>query len=467
MKKSFPLFAIIALCSSLSAFAYDFQVDGLYYTVSDKTGQLVNLAKGDVKYTGDIVIPSSVSYGGTTYTVSGMESQVCQDCKTLTSVVIGDKITKIPQYAFYGCTNLETVTLGTKVESLGYAAFSGCTNLSSINLNDNITSFDNSVFLNCTSLTSVVLGESILEMGSSVFNGCTNLRTVEIHQGCSVIGSSAFQDCKKLQTIDIPNSVIKIGSQAFQNCVNLTSAKIGNGVQEIPQYTFLGCTRLNTVSLGSGILSVDYSAFYNCSQLNSLTVLNPQTPSVDNTSFNYYNANLYVPVQSLSAYKSHEAWSKFTKTSAIEGQVYLTIRQAETGTIRQAVNTGEYYSFEILPSNGWTIHSVTFNDVDVTKELVAGVYTTPALTVNSTLSVVFEEGNSINSVTSDDVKVTVDSNGDIIVSGASEGSIISVYSIDGKLLNKTTANSFQNTIRMNASGTYIVKVGTLTTKLTL
>ena len=461
------LFTIIGLFSSNNLFAYDFQVGGIYYTITDNSGRLVNVAKGDVKYSGDIVIPSSVGYGGITYTVSGLESQICQDCKTLTSVTIGNNIKSIPQYAFYGCTNLESVTLGSKVESLGYMSFAECTNLSSINLNDNITSFSGSVFSGCTSLTSVLLGESILEMGQAVFSGCTNIRTVEIHQGCSVIGYSAFKDCKKLQSVSIPNSVATIGGEAFYGCVNLTSAKVGNGVQEIPQYAFYGCTRLNTVSLGSGVLSVGYMAFNSCSLLNSLTILNPQPPTVGDYPFSNYNGTLYVPSQSLNAYKSHDAWSKFSKISAVEAQIYLTIRQSESGSIREAVNMGGYHSFEILPTSGWSIHSVTFNDEDVTKQLVDGVYTTPALTTNSVLSVVFEEGSNINTIEGFDARVTVNNNGDIIVSDAIEGETISVFSTNGILLNKVRANGTQTTIKVNEQGTYIVKVGNLTTKLRL
>ena len=60
-----------------------------------------------------------------------------------------------------------------------------------------------------------------------------------------------------------------------------------------------------------------------------------------------------------------------------------------------------------------------------------------------------------------------DTLGNIIVNDAIEGETISVYSVNGILLNKVTANGTQTAIGIAEHGTYIVKVGKLTTKLSL
>ena len=399
--------------------------------------------------------------------VLSMGNSAFANCTSLTKVTIGNGLKIIPQYAFSGCVNLETVELGTKVEEIGYRSFEGCTNLSSINLNDNITTFGGYAFENCTSLTSVVLGESILSMDNNVFAGCTNIRTVDIHQGCAVIGGGTFGNCTKLQTIDVPNSVLKIGNSAFSNCVSLTTAKIGNGVETINQYLFSNCTRLQTVSLGSGVQEVAYRAFDECKQLKSLTILNPQTPTMGDYAFANYNATLYVPSQSTSAYMAHDRWKNFTKIEAVEGQVYLTIRQAEQGTVRQAVKLGEPYRFDLLPTEGYVIHSVTFNNEDVTKQLVDNTFTTPSLTANSVLSVVFALASSIEQVAANKTKVSVDGNGTIRVNDAAEGETITVYSTNGTIVKQMPASSKQTSVSISTPGIYIVKVGKLTTKLSL
>ena len=443
MKKTI-LLVLIALVT-MGAKAYDFSVDGVYYNVIDKSGKVVEVTKGDAKYSGSVTIPATVSSDGVTYTVSRVGNQ-----------------------AFDGCDNLESVTLGANIESINSYAFFKCTNLSQINLNDKIVTFGNDAFCGCTSLTSVVVGSSVDNMDSGVFAGCTNLKTVEIHNGASVIGGSAFKGCMKLTTVTIPNSVLTIGGSAFADCVSLTEVKIGDGVQTVPNQAFDGCTRLNTVSLGSSVTLVGSYAFYNCNGMSSFTVLNPSVPKVENNAFTDYSAKLYVPSQSTSDYNSHEIWKKFGAVKDYESKVYLTIKDASHGAVKMLANVGERYSYDIIPASGWEIHSVTFNNEDVTKQLVGNNYTTPAMTSNGTLSIVFvEEGSGVRSAAARDVVVTTDDSGNIIINEAPYGETISVYSTNGILLRQVPADGGRTSINMNAHGIYIVKVGNMTAKLSL
>ena len=581
MKKTI-LLVLIALVT-MGAKAYDFSVDGVYYNVIDKSGKMVEVTKGDAKYSGSVTIPATVSNDGVTYTVARIGSEAfrectnlesvtlgskvetidycafynCsslseinlndqivsygayafQNCTSLTSVVIGSKVDEmggavfdgciniktveihegasvigksafsgctklttitipnsvltigdgafygcvslteakigngvktIPSEAFRECTNLESVTLGSKVETIDYCAFYNCSSLSEINLNDQIVSYGAYAFQNCTSLTSVVIGSKVDEMGGAVFDGCINIKTVEIHEGASVIGKSAFSGCTKLTTITIPNSMLTIGDGAFYGCVSLTEAKIGDSVQTISSEAFRGCARLSTVTLGSSVKTVGYCTFYDCNNMTSFTVLNPEPPAVENYAFTDYSAKLYVPSQSTSSYNSHEIWKKFGAVKDYDSKVYLTIRQATEGAVKMLTNVGERYSYDIIPASGWEIHSVTFNNEDVTKQLVGNNYTTPAMTSNGTLSIVFvEEGSGVRSATARDVRVTTDDSGNIIVNEAPYGETISVYSTNGILLRQVPADGGRTSINMNAHGIYIVKVGDMTAKLSL
>ena len=444
MKRKSILLALFTLVT-MGSKAYDFSVDGIYYNITDKNGKVVEVTSGDTKYSGSVTIPATVSNDGTTYTVA-----------------------KIGTRAFKQCTNLESVTLGSKVETIGLEAFCYCNSLSKINLNDQIVTFESSAFSGCTSLTSVVIGNKVDKMESNVFYGCINIKTVDIHDGASVIGDCAFEGCEKLTTITIPNSVLSIGSAAFYDCVSLTEAKVGNGVQKIPTRAFKNCSRLKTVSLGSGVKEVGLEAFYYCNSMTSFTVLNPDPPTVDQSAFSDYSATLYVPSQSASAYKSHEIWKKFGAIKNYEDKVYLTIRHANNGSVKQLINVGETYRFDIQPASGWSVHSVTYNNVDVTGQMVGNSYTTPAITSNATLSIVFSEGGSgVRSAFDDDVKVSSDTNGNIIIRDAPSGETIYVYSTNGTLLKQITADGGHTSITMNTHGIYIVKVGSLTAKLSL
>ena len=61
------------------------------------------------------------------------------EMNNITSVVIGDGVTGIGQYAFFNCSNLASLTIGSSLQSIGVRAFSGCSKLASVNLPASVT----------------------------------------------------------------------------------------------------------------------------------------------------------------------------------------------------------------------------------------------------------------------------------------------------------------------------------------
>ncbi|MBL1488787.1 hypothetical protein ELC62_30545, partial [Klebsiella pneumoniae] len=55
-------------------------------------------------YSGDVVIPETVTYGGVTYKVTGIKSSAFNACENLTSVTIPNTVTEIADNAFSYCT---------------------------------------------------------------------------------------------------------------------------------------------------------------------------------------------------------------------------------------------------------------------------------------------------------------------------------------------------------------------------
>lgn len=317
--RKYILLILLAFASTF-AYAYNFQVDGIYYNIVDKNNCIVEVTYGDAKYSGSVTIPATVKKDGVTYTVASVGISAFSNCAGLTEVKIGDGVELIYNSAFSYCTSLESVTLGSNVKKMGNNAFSHCSSLSNINLNDQIVKFGDNAFEQCTSLTSVVIGSKVEEMGSGVFQLCTNLKTVEIHEGASDIGSSAFEKCEKLTSVTIPNSVLHIGLSAFFGCSSLTEVKIGDGVETISNSAFSYCTSLNKVSLGSSVKKVNSRSFEGCNKMTSFTVKNPNPPEVTrNDAFSDYSATLYVPSGAIGAYKAHEIWKKFYKIEEGEG----------------------------------------------------------------------------------------------------------------------------------------------------
>ena len=145
----------------------------------------------------------------------------------------------------------------------------------------------------------------------------------------------------------------------------------------------------------------------------------------------------------------------------------LTIKQADNGSVGVQVSKGSVYTFTIAPSNGWKIHSVTFNNSDVTSLLTNNnAFTTPAITSNSTLSVVYEQGDdsAVKSLSMSNVKIQATSLG-VRVIDASIDDIIRVYTVDGILLNSVKVDGKIVDIPLYKDNVYVIKVGTKTVKL--
>ena len=82
-------------------------VDGITYNIVN--ANLVKVAAVENAYSGNIVIPEKITYGGTEYDVVGISSNAFNACTGVTSVVIPKSVTAIGYDAFYGCENLATV----------------------------------------------------------------------------------------------------------------------------------------------------------------------------------------------------------------------------------------------------------------------------------------------------------------------------------------------------------------------
>ena len=323
MKKIFTFF--LALVASVSAiYASDTPVDGIWYDFDNLSKTASVTYRGyspsfyDGEYSGSVVIPSSVTYLDTTYSVTSIGKEAFSGCSSLTSVTIGESVTSIGEWAFYNCSSLTSVTIGESVKSIkesafrncskltsvtigesvkniGNYAFSGCSSLTSVTIGKSVTSIGKEAFSGCSSLTSVTIGESVKNIGNYAFSGCSSLTSVTIGESVTSIGYAAFYNCSSLTSVTIPNSVTSIGSGAFEDCSSLTSINIPtkvtcieassfrscskltsvtipNSVTIIRSHAFDGCSSLTSVTIGKSVKSIEESAFYGCSSLTSVTI---------------------------------------------------------------------------------------------------------------------------------------------------------------------------------------------------
>ncbi len=244
-------------------------IDGIRYAIKDGDATVAKQPKNVVS----AIIPTTITYKGTSYNVSSIGNSAFESCESLTKVILPDSITSIGNNAFNGCISLKytefenglylgneenpyfalikaksdgitTIEINKKTKLIAGGAFSNCNSLTEIEIPNSITSIGSSAFENCISLTKIVIPNSVTSIGSSAFSYCYGLTSVTIGDNVTSIGSYAFRGCSKLTAIIIPNSVTSIGYYAFQNCSNLTEIIIPNSVTSIGSSAFYDCYSL-------------------------------------------------------------------------------------------------------------------------------------------------------------------------------------------------------------------------------
>ena len=261
---------------------------------------------------------------GTTYTipdsVTSIGNYAFLYCDSLTSVTIPDSVNKIESDAFSDCDSLTSVNIPDSVTEIGYGAFSYCDSLTGVIIGDSVTSIGGSAFTYCSSLTSVTIGDSVMLIGYEAFSNCDSLTSVTIPDSVTEIGYGAFSYCDSLTSVNIPDSVTTIGDHAFDSCDSLTSVNIPDSVTTIGYGAFYGCDNLTSVTIGDSVTSIGGSAFEDCTSLTSVYCKATTPPSFSNFYVFDYNGSgrkIYVPIESVDAYKSATNWSKYA--SAIVG----------------------------------------------------------------------------------------------------------------------------------------------------
>ena len=244
-------------------------------------------------------------------------------CSSLASITIQDNITSIGNNSFGECSSLTSIVIPKSVISIGNDAFNACSSLESIVVDSANTVFDSRDNCNAIIHTSTnklisgckntVIPNTVTSIGDSAYRGCT-MTSIVIPNTITSIGNSAFYKCNSLTSVEIPNSVTEIGSSAFGECSSLTSIVIPNSVTLISDFTFYSCSSLTSVTIPNSVTEIGYQAFYSCTGLTSVTIQATTPPTLISEAFyNTNNCRIYVPAESVNAYKNAENWSELAK----------------------------------------------------------------------------------------------------------------------------------------------------------
>ena len=279
------MLTILMSMVTTKAFAYDIAVENedkvtIYYNYINDGAELEVTYGNDVNtpsYSGEVVIPSEVTYENITRKVTSIGGNAFRSCSGLTSVTIGDRVISIGKYAFADCSGLTSVTIPNSVTSIGYDAFMNCIGLTSITIPNSVTSIGKYAFEGCISLTSIIIPNSVTAIGDYTFYHCYGLTSAKIGNGVTEIGKGVFQECKILESVFLANSVTTIGDYAFWACSLLSSITIPNSVTAIGDNAFAACVSLTSITIPNNVTIIGSSAFGSCNSLTSVTIPNSVT----------------------------------------------------------------------------------------------------------------------------------------------------------------------------------------------
>ena len=276
MKWIFSFLVLLLFASSVSAVT----VNGINYNLYAPTTQNRTATVISGSYSGNITIPTYITYNNNQYRVNTIGSGAFKDCKSLISVSIPGIVTIIGD-AFQN-SSVTSVVVGNSLASFNPAAFKGCALLTTFSLpetNPNFCIEDGVMFSkDKTKLvwymkhlktgTSYVIPDYVTYIGTYAFNECSNLVSITTHDGIVGIGTGAFRECSALETFIIPDEVIRdkinegytLPNYIFENCFSLTTVTIGKNVETISNTTFKGCNKLSKIIWRSSKFNLPWSS---------------------------------------------------------------------------------------------------------------------------------------------------------------------------------------------------------------
>lgn len=323
---------IAMLCASTFAFAYDFEVDGIYYDIDASAGTAI-VAKGDIPYSGNIFVPDVI-------TIKDRELQVISlggafNGSLISSISIGKNISEIEFEDFEGCNELkemtfepsdkpihliskyvyndyyanvglfykiplEKISFGRDVvlkyrEDGGYArndnhspfVYSNywgiqghCTTLKEISFSKECSSIPAGICCNST-LGTLVIGESVKEIGENAFQNCLLLDKIIINN-IDAFASVQFGDSpQRGRTLydeygnAITNLIIHaqlISSNAFSGVNDIESVTLDDNVISVESNAFNGMQSLKTVKIMGDKVTWGTGIFSDNSQLEEIEI---------------------------------------------------------------------------------------------------------------------------------------------------------------------------------------------------
>jgi hypothetical protein len=286
MKTLYLIIANLLLINCI--LAQEFEVNGINYNVTSGNPSEVEVIAKSGGYSGNIEIPTQVTYNTITFSV-----------------------TRIGSDAFYVCSNVTSVVMPNTITSIGRSTFASCTGLTSIILPNSLTHIDESAFSKCSGLSSLTIPSSVTNIGWMAFSLCTGLNSINVDSANQYYVS--LDDV--LYTTDMDTLL------QFPLNKNITIFNIPNTVTIVGHRSFNGASRLEFVSIPNSVTMLGHRAFNECTGLTTIAccALTPPTLYSSNNSNAFQDLwtlliTLYIPNESVAIYAATDVWQDFILT---------------------------------------------------------------------------------------------------------------------------------------------------------
>lgn len=368
MKKTFTLIAlataIVAGTATASASADEFKVGNYNYKVLDATAKTVSVAPvSNDKVSGRITLGPTVSYKNETYNVTELASWGFYSCSDIEGVTLSSSITSLGQEPFTKASGLrvvvsenptppdavyvkeddvltrpfsqDTYDYGTLLvpegsidaykQAEGWKYFKNVIAITTTEFTDGnyryeVTDFDKNEVtiyaIDHQALVDVVLEPTVTYGGSEY--------TI------TAIGNEGFNSAYKFKSFTMKgDKLVKVGRNAFASANFLGEINLPESVTTYGNWAFAYLNNnFTSFTIGSNVVNMGQEAFYDCNKLTTITCkattppsfvrpdLSPFAPNV------YSDATLFVPAESVEAYKAADCWKQFVNIKAIPEQEF-------------------------------------------------------------------------------------------------------------------------------------------------
>ena len=220
---------------------------------SDDAGVLMTKDKTQL-----IQAPGAITGYTMASTVTTVREGAFYNCRKLTQVTMGSKVSVIEDFAFGG-TALQTLTLGNTVTKIGDFAFAYCRDLTQLTLGSKLTTIGDYAFGECYALTQVTIPAAVTQIGDLAFAYCHSLTGIFVDGKNTAYASDEagvlmnkdktllIQAPGALTVYTMPEGVTTVAGSAFREIQNLTEVTLASTVGQIGAYAFEYCDNLDTV----------------------------------------------------------------------------------------------------------------------------------------------------------------------------------------------------------------------------